>query len=274
VPPAALSEATRSPEIPASAFDLDGAIEIHFVRHGETQSYLADAGLTPRGTWQGRRLGLELAAEVGDGEEVRLVCAPTARAARTADQVRLGLEDGLAACGRRAVLRGPEPFDVFRNFQILTPSGLLDPTTAAGEYRSAVGRQSPVRPGGRPLWQLELSRFWVHQGGGGESIEFWLTNPLLTFEPPAVVVRRFWTGALELVANASGPARIVCCTHSGPMRAFATWALGHDAGEPLNTEQVRVRVWPRQDRATVTYRGRTQEINGPPAADAGAWWER
>jgi broad specificity phosphatase PhoE len=275
-PAAAHAGPTRGPEIAAPPPDPDehGAVELHLVRHGETQSYLADAGLTPRGTWQSRRLGHDLAAEVRDGETVRLLCAPTARAARTADQLRLGLEDGLAACGRRADVRGPEPAERFRNFQVWTPAGLLDPTGAAGEYRSTLNRQVVLAPGERPLWQLELHRYWVLQSSGADPIEFWLKNPLLAFEPPAAVVRRFWAGAVELGADAGQPTRVVCCTHSGPMRAFATWALGHDAGEPLNTEQVRVRLWPRRGRVTVTYRGRTQEITGPPAADAGAWWER
>jgi len=274
-PAAPHAEPTRSPEIEAAAPlpDTDGCVELHLIRHGETQSYLADAGLTPRGTWQCRRLGQELAAEVRDGEAVRILCAPTARAARTADQLRIGLEDALAACGRRADVHGPEPAERFRNFQVWTPVGLLDPTGAAGEYRSMLGRQVAFQPGERPLWQLELSRFWFLQAGGGDPIEFWLTNPLLAFEPPAAVVRRFWAGAVELAPAPGRPTRVVCCTHSGPMRAFATWALGHDAGEPFNTEQVRVRVWPQQGRATVTYRGRTQEIVGPPAADGVAWWE-
>jgi broad specificity phosphatase PhoE len=269
------AEATRSPEIVGEPPlpDVAGAIELHLVRHGETQSYLADAGLTPRGAWQCRRLGHDLAAEVGDGEAVRLLFAPTNRAERTAHLVRLGLEDALAACGRQADVRGPERSERFRNFQLWTPAGLLDPTGAAGEYRSTLNRQVALQPGDRPLWQLELSRFWVLQSSGGDPIEFWLKNPLLAFEPPAAVVRRFWAGAVELTPDGDRPTRVVCCTHSGPMRAFATWALGHDAGEPFNTEQVRVRVWPGRGRATVTYRGRTQEITGPPAADAGAWWE-
>lgn len=275
-PAAPHAERTSSPEIAAEPprVHTAAAVELHLVRHGETQSYLADAGLTPRGTWQSRRLGQELAAEVMDGEAVRVLFAPTARAERTADQVRLGLEDALAACGRRAEIRGPERAERFRNFQLWTPNGLLDPTGAAGEYRSTLNRQTALRPGDRPLWQLELNRFWVLQSGGGDPIEFWLKNPLLAFEPPSAVVRRFWAGAIELAPDAGQTTRVVCCTHSGPMRAFATWALGHDAGEPFNTEQVRVRVWPGRGRATVTYRGRTQEISGPPDADAGAWWER
>lgn len=262
--PAAWRAATRSPEIavPSEA----AAVDLHLVRHGETQSYLADAGLTPRGEWQSRRVGRALAAEVEDEETVRLLCAPTARASRTADQVRLGLEDGLAARGRRATIVGPETAAEFRNFQISTPSGPLDPTRAAGEYRLVLGRPEP----GRPLWQMELGRFWVLQSGGGDPIEFWMTSPLLTFEPPAAVVRRFWAGAIRLASGGDGRTRVVCCTHSGPMRAFATWALGHDAGEPFNTEEVRVRIWLDRGRALVTYRGRAQEIDASPLDDGTA----
>jgi broad specificity phosphatase PhoE len=246
--------ATNGPEIPDGP-DAGAAVELHLVRHGETQSYLADAGLTPRGAWQSRRWGLGLAAEIRQGEIVRLLCAPTARAARTADHVRLGLEDGLAARGQTAVVLDPEPAEQFRNFQLDTPAGRLDPTVAAGTYRSTLGGHEHA------LWRLELSRFWRLQSGGGDPIELWLTNPLLTFEPPAAVVRRFWAGALALAGTGAGHTRVVCCTHSGPMRAFAAWALGHDAGEPHNTEQVRVRIRPGTRRALVTYRGRTEEID-------------
>ena len=266
-PPAAWRAATRSPEIVATSSATEaGVVDLHLVRHGETQSYLADAGLTPRGVWQSRRLGHELAGEVGEGESVRLLCAPTARASRTADQVRLGLEDGLAARGRVATVLGPQQALEFRNFQISTPAGPLDPTRAAGEYLLTLGRPEP----GRPLWQMELGRFWVLQSGGGDPIEFWLTSPLLTFEPPAAVVRRFWAGAIRLATRGDEHTRVVCCTHSGPMRAFATWALGHDAGEPFNTEQVRVRIWLDRSRAMVTYRGRTQEIDASPLDDSTA----
>jgi broad specificity phosphatase PhoE len=271
--PAGWREVTHSPEITLDGQEAGVTLDLHLVRHGETQSYLADAGLTPRGVWQSRRRGQALAAEVRDGETVRLLCAPTSRAAQTADQVRLGLEDGLAAWGRRATLLGPEPSADFRNFQLRTPAGLLDPTSAAGEYRSALSRQRAT-VGGRPLWQLELSRFWVLQSGGGDPIEYWMTSPLLTFEPPASVVQRLWRGTVRLAGESGRHTRVVCCTHSGPMRAFATWALGHDAGEPANTEQVRVRLWSDQERALITYRGRTQEINEPPLHDGTAGWDR
>src|SRR5207302_3902125 len=122
--------ARSSPEIvPATRPEEDAvAVDLHLVRHGETQSYLADAGLTPRGEWQSRRLGQALAAEVGEGETVRMLFAPTARASRTAEQVRIGLEDGLAARGCGARVLDLECADEFRNFCIRTPAGLLDPT--------------------------------------------------------------------------------------------------------------------------------------------------
>ena len=62
------------------------------------------------------------------------------------------------------------------------------------------------------------------------------------FEPPRPCVRRFWRGFHRLVAADAGQTRIVVATHSGPIRAFATWAHGYDPGEPFNTEEVRVKL--------------------------------
>jgi broad specificity phosphatase PhoE len=275
VPPDGRADRGRPPDEPVGEPEVGRTgdrepVDLHLVRHGETQSYLADAGLTPRGSWQSRRWGLALSTQVRSGETIRLFCAPTARAIRTADQVRMGLEDGLVAQGRHAAVIGPEPMPEFQNFQVWTPSGPMDPTRAAGEYGRRWARR--MTAGGQQPWLLELGRFYRLQEGGGDPIAFWMTSPLLTFEPPAAVVRRFWAAVARLAAEATGRTRFVCCTHSGPMRAFATWALGHDAGEPLNTEEVRVRVWPDRGRAMVTYRGRTQEIDTLPTHDEPAWW--
>jgi len=38
------------------------------------------------------------------------------------------------------------------------------------------------------------------------------------------------------------------------MRAFATWAHGYDPGEPLNTEEVRVKIRKGGVTALVSYR--------------------
>jgi broad specificity phosphatase PhoE len=98
-----------------------------------------------------------------------------------------------------------------------------------------------------------------------------MTTPLLTFEPPSVVVLRFWAGIQELVGAAPDSARIVVATHSGPIRAFAAWALGHDAGEPYNVEDVRVKVRRSLNEAQVTYRNRSVEVHVPPAAEWPSW---
>jgi len=108
--------------------------------------------------------------------------------------------------------------------------------------------------------------------GGGDPIHFWMTVPLLNFEPPAAVVLRFWAGISRLVAEAPDGGRVYIATHSGPIRAFATWALGHDAGEPYNTEEVRVKVRRSLTEAQVTYRNRTVEVHVPPAAEWPSWW--
>jgi broad specificity phosphatase PhoE len=67
------------------------------------------------------------------------------------------------------------------------------------------------------------------------------------------------------------PAHVVVATHSGPMRAFATAALGRDAGEPDNAEAVVVRVKVGGTSAAVAYRGRSHEVRLPDVALLPAW---
>ena len=62
---------------------------------------------------------------------------------------------------------------------------------------------------------------------GGDPIGFWLTTPLLGFEPPAVVVRRYW----RTIAAVAGDTLTVVAAHSGPMRALVAHAFARDLGE-------------------------------------------
>jgi hypothetical protein len=55
------------------------------------------------------------------------------------------------------------------------------------------------------------------------------------------------------------------------MRAFATWAHGYDPGEPLNTEEIRVKVREGAQTAFVSYRNRVTEVNVPPPDEFPAW---
>jgi broad specificity phosphatase PhoE len=76
-------------------------------------------------------------------------------------------------------------------------------------------------------------------------------------------VRRFWQGIVDEVARGPRELRVFVCTHSGPIRAVATAAFGHDPGEPYNLEDVRMRVFDDGEHAVVTYRERALEIEVP-----------
>jgi broad specificity phosphatase PhoE len=271
----AWAETIKTKEIvpPPEARGEATVTEIHIVRHGETQGYSVDAGLTPMGSWQTHRRGYELSKGVGEGERVVIVCAPTARATQTAEHLRRGMEDGLVLWGRTAEVEGPIPIEEFRNFQVWTKDGSKDPTQAFREYHATLERYERVALGDRPLWLVEMDRFWRTQQGGGDPIHYWMTIPLLHFEPPAHVVLRFWAGFGRVLDDHPEAQRIVCATHSGPMRALATWAVGHDPGEPYNAEEVRVKLRRDRKEALVTFRNRTQEVHVPPTDERPEWWQ-
>jgi hypothetical protein len=120
------------------------------------------------------------------------------------------------------------------------------------------------------MWLVEVDRFWRTQQGGGDPIQHWLQVPMFHFEPPAMVVRRFWMGIHRLADEFPG-ARILVATHSGPIRAFAITALGYDPGEPYNTEHVRVKLFEGGREALVTYRNRAQEVLVPHIERLPTW---
>jgi broad specificity phosphatase PhoE len=244
--------------------------EISIIRHGITQGYSGDAGLTPMGAWQAHRRGHELARRVGHGEQVRIVCAATNRARQTAGQLYRGITDGLVMFGITADVAEPEAIDELRNFGVWTPDGVRDITSAFRQYQSAMERFERMAIGDRPRWMVEIDRFYRLQFGGADPIQAWLQVPMMYFESPQACVRRFWRGISRLVAQTPGT-RILAATHSGPMRAFATWAHGYDPGEPLNTEEVRVKIRAGGRTALVSYRNRVTEVHIPPSDEVPDW---
>jgi broad specificity phosphatase PhoE len=243
-------------------------VEIRLVRHGETETYARDAGLTATGEEQSRTYARDLAATLRDGEVIRLVCAPAARAARTADEVCRTLQEA-----SQVRVLGPDVVEEFRNFQIRTPSGLRDVTQISAAEREEAARLGRDGPGDGPHWLFELSQFHGKRARDGDAIEHWLKSPLLSFEPPALVVRRFWLGVRRVLAEPSAWERVVCCTHSGPMRAFAAWALGRDLGEPDHAEQVQIQLDRGLEHARVSYRETSHVVPIPPGGDPPAWWD-
>ncbi len=267
----ALSEDNRNKEIiapPAARREL--ANDVYLIRHAETQGYSTEAGLTPLGGWQAHTWGHTLAKRVKDGEEVVVVSAATHRAGQTAGRIHRGLLDGLAMFEKDVKVHDPAAMAEFRNFAVATPDGLRDVTAAFRRYYSVLEEFERTATGDRPTWLVEVDRFWRVQQGGGDPIAHWLTVPMLHYEPPAMCVRRFWAGIQSLVADHPG-ARLVIATHSGPIRAFAMWALGYDPGEPYNTEHVRVKLLADGGQALVSYRNRVQPVQVPDVGALPSW---
>lgn len=260
----AWAEVTRTKEIvPERREELtEVECDIYLVRHGETQGYSSESGLTPLGSWQAHRRGQEIARRVTDGMQVELLCAPTNRARQTAEHLRRGLVDNVALFGREARIGTLHEDQNFRNFAVRTPQGPRDVTSAYRLYQREMERYERVGLGERPGWLVDVDRFWGIQQGGGDPITHWLTMPMLSFEPPVECVKRFWRGILT--ARDSTRARtVVVATHSGPIRAFATAAMGYDPGEPFNGEFVRIRLVAGATGALVLYRNRVQEVAIP-----------
>ncbi len=266
-----LSEDNRNKEIsPPSQAKLAVANDVYLVRHAETQGYSTESGLTPLGTWQAHTYGHTLTRRVKSGETIVIAHAATNRAGQTAAQIHKGLLDGLVMFEKEVKVFEPQPVAAFRNFQLATPDGLRDPTSAFRQYYALIEEFERMSLGDRPMWLVEIDRFWRTQQGGGDPIEHWLTIPMMHFEPPAMCVRRFWVGIQQLAADHPG-ARLVIATHSGPIRAFAVAALGYDPGEPYNTEHVRIKLKEGGKEALVTYRNRVQDVHVPEIDDLPTW---
>jgi broad specificity phosphatase PhoE len=266
------AEVTRSHEIipverrGSESYDS----EIRIIRHGITQGYSTDAGLTPMGGWQAHQRGHSLAKTLREWPRMRIVCADTNRARQTAEHIHRGLLDGIDQFGRDSEVLGPDPVAELANFQVWTPDGPRDITSAFRQYQALMEKLERMAVGDRPRWLVEIDRFYRTQQGGADPIQMWLTIPLMYFESPQSCVRRFWTGFNRLVAESPG-VRIIAATHSGPIRAFATWAHGYDPGEPVNTEEVIVRIRKGGRTATVSYRNRVTEVNVPQSDEMPVW---
>ena len=273
----ALTEDNRNKEISAPPDAVRKLTnDVFLIRHGETQGYSTDSGLTPQGAWQAHGYGRTLARRIKSGETVVFRHAETNRARETAEQIHRGLLDGLSQYEKEITIVEPGPADEFRNFGFAAPDGKKDVTAAFRQYYALLEEFERSAMGDRPLWLVEMDRFWRTQQGGADPIQHWLTIPMLHFEPPSMCVRRFWSGVNRLSAEFPG-ARLAIATHSGPIRAFAVAALGYDPGEPYNIEHVRLKLLADREGqaggrdATVAYRNRVQEIKVPAIDALPAW---
>lgn len=219
--------------------------EVWLLRHAEVASYEGDHALTERGVSQARAAGESLAAEL-DGDDVELRCAPSMRAEQTAEHVGAALRDRGVGVGRAVVDRG------FENFRVALDGEVV----AHDRMRPALRDADPAVA----AWTHEVSRFAAIHDRGDDPITWWLTQPTLALEPAALVVRRLWRTLAAL-----GAARTVVCTHSGPMRALAAYAVGRDPGEPEHLERIAISL--DEPRATVSYRADTAHLLIPDSQE-------
>ena len=184
---------------------LATAVDVRLIRHGQTQGYVTDGGLTALGHWQSHRKGQDLAKGLKEGDTVRIVHAPTARATETAESLRSGVEQALSRYGIGGVtVEGPEPNDEFRNFQFWRGGIEMDVTAAFQDMALLREEHERRSTGDRPGWMVELDRFYKIQAAGGDPITSWLSTPMLYTEPPAIVVRRHWHGIVAELEQGSG----------------------------------------------------------------------
>ena len=264
---------TKTKEIvPGSKDEAGPAVvtQVHVIRHGETQGYSTESGLTPLGSWQVHRRGFDISKGIKNGERIHIVCADTNRARQTSEGIRRGLLDGLTMWNKEAEVSEVEAMEEFRNFQVWTPEGLRDVTGAFRLYKKEMEAYERLGSGKRPSWLVEMDRFWRTQQGGADPITLWTQIPMLNFEPPSATVRRFWAGIQRIRAEHPGD-RIIVGTHSGPIRVFAISAFGYDPGEPYNTEEVIVRLTD-EGSAFIAYRNRVQEVQVPELDLLPDWW--
>ncbi|MGF1465583.1 MAG: histidine phosphatase family protein [Sandaracinaceae bacterium] len=243
---------------------MAGTTVVRLVRHGQTQSYATNAGLSALGRWQAHRKGQRLGRGLKPGMTVRFPHAPTARATETAVAMREGIMQAGARYGIDDVtFEEPHPSDRFKNFQVHVEGEEMDVTSAFMRFAERLEVHERHQGGDRPTWLVEMERFWNIQAAGGDPITQWLRTPLMTFEPAASCVRRFWRGVVDEVRRGPEALMVLVATHSGPIRAVAASAVGHDPGEPTHTEDVRIRVLEDLEHAVVTYRERALEIDIP-----------
>ncbi|HEX5781658.1 MAG TPA: histidine phosphatase family protein [Solirubrobacteraceae bacterium] len=223
-----------------------GHRSLRLVRHAETAGYEGDLGLSERGEEQAREAAAALAAEAHG--TVRVLHAPSVRARLTAEV--LGAELGTTARS--------EPG--FANFAVAARADVREQAEVFGEY-AGERRSLDELPG----WLADLARFREIHVSGGDPIAFWLTTPLLGFEPPSVAVRRYWRAIMAVADDTL----TVVAAHSGPMRALVAHAFARDLGEPDNLEAIAIHL--DGERARVDFRGESAEI-AVPVVNEPKWW--
>ena len=203
----ALTEDNRNKEISARR-GLALRNDVYLIRHGETQGYSTDSGLTPRGV-----AGPQLRPPPDGSRAARPSSSATPPPGHeTAEQIHRGLVDGLAQY-EKSITVEPGVADEFRNFQFVAPDGLKDVTAAFREYQSLLEGFERSAARDRPQW---VGR-WT-----GRRLRRRRPDPALADDPDAPPSRRRCASAGSAINRLSAEflgARLAISTHSGCIRA-------------------------------------------------------
>lgn len=233
---------------------------IHVVRHGHIPSHDTDVPLTEEGQKAVYLAGQELAARIEDGELLSFFHGPARRARETAWGIYHGLKDSLKASGRaEPQIAPPDSLAGIRNLGFIVQGRTQEAMRIQLDLVRAeyLAEPSPENAG----------RLAFHQGfwDSDDPIGYWLTHPSPHAEDPNAVAERVTAALRELLRQPPRPPatrrRVICASHSAPMRAFLRQAFGADPGEPDFCESFTVEQ--RDDRrARVVFRGRSVEVWG------------
>ncbi|GEL21031.1 histidine phosphatase family protein [Pseudonocardia asaccharolytica] len=237
-----------------------GSLTVHLIRHGQTASYDEDTGLTELGRRQAIGRGVQLAALCRDGDQIRFGYAPTVRTRATAELLQAAVLQRVAELGITLKDGGIQPEPGFRNVQVWTDEGPMEPTRARGRHLELLAADAGIPRG----WVSEARQFWCAHEATGDAMTFWLKTPLLWHEPPASVVQRMLLVSLGRVAEGIGQ-HLFVATHSGCLRALVACVAGTDLGEPDNAEEVTLELAAGSDVVAVSYRDHRWQARIPTA---------
>ena len=235
---------------------------IHVVRHGHIPSHDTDVPLTEEGQKAVYFAGSELAALIEDGEVISFFHGPARRARETAWGIYHGLRDSLKATSpAEPRIAPPDILGGLRNLGFIVQGRMQEAMRVQFDLVRAeyLAEPSPEN----------ADRMAFHQGfwDSDDPIRFWLTHPSPHAEDPNEVARRVAAALRELLREPPQPPasrrRIICASHSAPMRAFLRQVFGADPGEPDFCESFTVERM-EDGRARVVFRGQSkdQELRG------------
>ncbi len=225
-------------------------MRVHWVRHGKVASHQGDVSVTDDGLQQAEAVGRQLSAEVGLGEDIFFLYAPTRRTRETAQAIRRGMETGLGSPTLyRVQLFAPAEHLALRNPDLYVGGNRVEMVSSAqamAEQTRSYGIDAE-----RLLKISFLREFWEAH----DRIGYWVNHVDPPGEDANAVARRVLTFATSLLNLPQiQPQRYICVTHSPVMRAFLRhYLLGQDPGEPGYGESIDM-LFARSGSLTLRFR--------------------